>query len=125
MSKKKILVVDDEVIFTRIVSKKLESTGKYEVKEENSGTRAYATAKEFQPDMILLDVIMPDIDGGAVAEQIQDDENLKHIPIVFLTAMIQKEDVGDAGGDIGGRTFLAKPVESDSLIKCIEKELGR
>jgi CheY-like chemotaxis protein len=125
MSKKKILVVDDEASLTRMLRRNLEATGKYEVKEENSGVQAYDSAKQFQPDMILLDVMMPDMDGGAVAAQIQDDENLKHIPIVFLTAIVQKEEAEDTGSNIGGRTFLAKPVKLDDLITCIEKELGK
>jgi CheY-like chemotaxis protein len=122
---KKILVVDDEASLTRMLRRNLEATGKYEVKEENSGASAYASAKQFQPDMILLDVMMPDMDGGAVAAQIQDDENLKHTPIVFLTAIIQKEEAEDTGSNIGGRTYLAKPVKLDDLITCIEKELGK
>ena len=125
MSKKKILVIDDEASLTRMLRKNLEATGKYEVKEENSGAQAYASAKQFQPDMILLDVMMPDMDGGEVAAQIQDDEHLKHIPIVFLTAIVQKEEAEDTGSNIGGRTFLAKPVKLDDLITCIEKELGK
>ena len=125
MAKKKILVVDDEASLTRMLRRNLEATGKYEVREENSGVHAYKTAREFQPDMILLDVMMPDMDGGAVASKIQDDENMKHIPIVFLTAILKKEEAGSTGGKIGGRTFLAKPVKVDDLIACIEKELGR
>jgi CheY-like chemotaxis protein len=125
MSKKKILVVDDEASLTRMLRRNLEATGKYEVKEENTGAQAYASAIQFQPDMIILDVMMPDMDGGAVAAQIQDDENLKHIPIVFLTAIVQKEEAEDTGSNIGGRTFLAKPVKLDDLITCIEKELGK
>ncbi len=124
MSMKKILVVDDEASLTRMLRRNLEATGKYEVKEENSGAQAYATAQQFQPDMILLDVMMPDMDGGAAAAQIQDDENLKHIPIVFLTAIVQKEEAEDTGSIIGGRTFLAKPVKLDDLITCIENKLG-
>lgn len=124
MSKKKILVVDDEASLTRMLRRNLEATGKYEVKEENTGAQAYDSAKQFQPDMIILDVMMPDMDGGAVAAQIQDDENLKHIPIVFLTAIVQKEEAEDTGSNIGGRIFLAKPVKLDDLITCIEKELG-
>lgn len=124
MSKKKILVVDDEASLTRMLRKNIEATGKYEVKEENSGAQAYASAKQFQPDMILIDVMMPDMDGGAVAAQIQDDEHLKHIPIVFLTAMVQKGETEDTGGNIGGRTFIAKPVNLDDLITCIEQKLG-
>ncbi len=126
MAKKKILVVDDEASLTRMLRRNLEATGKYEVREENSGIHAYKTAREFQPDMIMLDVVMPDVDGGSVAAKIQDDESLKHIPIVFLTAILKKEEVAEStGSDIGGRTFLAKPVKFDDLIACIENHLGK
>ncbi len=125
MAKKKILVVDDEASLTRMLRRNLEATGKYEVREENSGAHAYKTAREFQPNMIILDVMMPDVDGGDVAAKIQDDENLKHIPIVFLTAILKKEEAESTGGNIAGRTFLAKPVKVDDLIACIEKNLGK
>ncbi len=125
MAKKKILVVDDAAILTRMLRRNLEATGKYEVREENSGAHAYETTREFQPDMIILDVMMPDMDGGDVAAKIQGDENLKHIPIVFLTAILKKEEAESTGGDIGGRTFLAKPVKLDDLIACIENHLGK
>jgi CheY-like chemotaxis protein len=69
--------------------------------------------------------MMPDKDGGAVSTQIQDDENLKHIPIVFLTAIVQKEETEETSSNIGSHTFLAKPIKLDDLIKCIEKELGK
>ncbi len=124
MAKKKILVVDDEASLTRMLRRNLEATGKYEVREENSGTHAYRTALEFQPDMIILDVMMPDMDGGDVAAKIQDDENLKNIPIVFLTAILKKEEAASTGSNIAGRTFLAKPVKLDDLITCIENKLG-
>ncbi len=125
MARKKILVVDDEASLTRMLRRNLEATGKYEVREENSGVHAYKTAREFQPDMIILDVMMPDMDGGDIAAKIQDDESLKHIPIVFLTAILKKEEAGSTGSDIGGRTFLAKPVKLDDLIMCIENHLGK
>ncbi len=125
MAKKKILVVDDEASLTRMLRRNLEVTGKYEVREENSGALAYATAQQFQPDLIVLDVVMPDVDGGSVAAKIQDDESLKHIPIVFLTAILKKEESESTGSDIGGRTFLAKPVKVDDLITCIENHLGK
>ncbi len=125
MAKKKILVVDDEASLTRMLRRNLEATGKYEVREENSGALAYATAQQFQPDLVVLDVVMPDVDGGDVAAKIQDDENLKHIPIVFLTAILKKEEAESTGSDIGGRTFLAKPVKFDDLIACIENHLGK
>ncbi len=125
MSKKKILVVDDEASLTRMLRRNLEATGKYEVKEENSGAQAYASAQQFQPDLIMLDVAMPDVDGGEVAARILDDENLKNIPIVFLTAILKKEEAESTGSNIAGRTFLAKPVKVDDLITCIENHLDK
>ena len=122
MSKKKILVVDDEANLTQALRRNLMATGKYEVREENSGAYAYESALEFQPDVIILDVMMPGIGGGAVAEKIQCDENLKHIPIVFLTGILENKEVESTGSDISGHTFLVKP---DDLITCIERELGK
>ncbi len=124
MSKKKILVVDDEASLTRMLRKNLEATGKYEVREENFGALAYASAQQFQPDLVLLDVMMPDMDGGAVGAQIKADANLKDVPIVFLTAIVQKGEAAATGSDIGGSTFLAKPVQLEGLIACIEDKLG-
>ncbi len=93
MSKKKILVVDDEANITHSLRRTLKATGKYEVKEENSGKHAYESALKFQPDIIILDVMMPGISGGAVAEKLQDNDNLKQIPIVFLTGILEQNEV--------------------------------
>ncbi len=125
MEKKKILVVDDEVSFTRMLRRNLEATGKYEVREENSGANAYAAAREYQPALILLDVAMPEVDGGDVAAKIQEDVNMKQIPIVFLTALMKKEEQGPTGSVISGRTILAKPIQLNELVACIENELGK
>lgn len=125
MPKKKILVVDDEANLTQSLRRTLTATGKYEVREENSGANAYESALEFQPDVIILDVMMPGIGGGEVAEKIQDDENLKHIPIVFLTGILEKNEVESTGSNISGHTFLAKPVKPDDMIMCIEKRVGK
>ncbi len=125
MEKKKILVVDDEASFTRMLRRNLESTGKYEVREENSGANAYAAAREYQPALILLDVAMPEVDGGDVAAKIQEDDEMKQIPIVFLTAIMKKDEVEPTGSEIAGRTFLAKPIQLNDLVTCIEKHLGK
>ncbi len=125
MTKKKILVVDDEQNMTRMLKRNLEATGRYDVRAENSGAAGVTAAREFQPDLILLDVMMPGIDGGEVAAQIKEDKRLANIPIVFLSAIVKKEETQPTGGNIGGLTFLAKPVKLDDLITCIENHLGK
>ena len=118
--KKKVLIIDDEVDFTKMVKLNLEETGKYEVKTENSGLQGVAAAKAFRPDVILLDIIMPDMEGSEVASHLRDDKDLKGIPIIFVTAALTREENITQGGVIGGHAFLAKPVGLDELISCIE-----
>jgi len=120
MEKKRVLIVDDEVAFTRNLRLSLEKTGLYEVREENKGRRVPAVLKEFKPDVILLDVLMPDADGGAVAARIQSDPNFKHIPIIFLTATVTRRETGDKGINRGGLYFIAKPAPIELIVECIE-----
>jgi DNA-binding response OmpR family regulator len=125
MTKKKILVVDDEQNMTRMLKRNLEATGRYDVRTENSGAAGVTAAREFQPDLILLDIMMPGIDGGEVAAKIKEDKRLVNIPVVFLSAIVKKEETQPTGGNIGGLTFLAKPVKLDDLVTCIENHLGK
>ncbi len=120
MEKKKILFVDDEEKFLRAVKLNLEETGEYEVKTESEGKKALSVAQEFKPDLIFLDIVMPDIDGGEAAHQIRSNENLKNIPIIFLTALAREEEEEIRDGRIGGH-LLAKPVTTERLIECIKK----
>ncbi len=121
MEKKRILIIDDEPSFTRMVKLNLEETGTYEVRQENSAEQGLAAAKDFKPDLILLDVLMPDMDGAQVASQIKADEKTENTPIVFLTATVRKEEEGI----IGGHPFIAKPVSTEEVIECIEKSLKK
>ncbi|HEY0455837.1 MAG TPA: response regulator [Verrucomicrobiae bacterium] len=123
MEKKRILIVDDEASFTRMVKLNLEKTGQYEVREEHRAPAALATAREFKPHLILLDVIMPSMDGGDVANQIKNDRMLKGTPIVFLTATVSQREAGSGGLNSGGSLFLAKPVTLENLIACINENL--
>jgi DNA-binding response OmpR family regulator len=123
--KKRILVVDDEPGMTRMLRRNLESTGKYEVRTENSGDVAVAAARDFHPDFILLDVMMPGVDGGEVAARLKEDKALQNIPVVFLTAIVKKDETAPTGSNIGGCEYLAKPVKLEDLVACIEKHLGK
>lgn len=121
MTKRKILIIDDEPGFTHMVRLTLEKTGFYEVKEENKSLLGLATAREFKPDLILLDVLMPGVDGGDIAAKLKADPELHGIPVVFLTATVPKREATSGGGLVsGGFVFLAKPVGIKELIKCIE-----
>ena len=124
MSKKKILLVDDEAGLTRLMKLNLEATEKYEVRAENKGNFAVKAAKEFKPDIVFCDIIMPDLEGSEVARQMRADPELKNIPIVFLTATITAEEIGLGGGSIGGETFLAKPVTIKQMVDCIKRKIG-
>jgi CheY-like chemotaxis protein len=125
MSQKKILIVDDEESFTRLLKLNLEAGGAYRVRTENRAPNAVAAAKEFHPDLILLDVMMPEMDGGDIASTLQSDPQMKHIPIVFLTAAVKKDEVRSHGGVVGGFPYLAKPVDVETVIACLRKHLGR
>ena len=124
MNMKRILVVDDEPNATRNLKLNLESSGGYEVLGENYAVNALAAARIFQPDLILLDVIMPDMDGGDVAARLQEDPELRDTPVIFLTGIVSIEET--CGHELvrGGETFLAKPVDIEALIECIEKTLS-
>lgn len=116
-------MIDDEPDVTLLVRLNLQKTGRYDVFEENQAKRALATARTCKPDLVLLDVMMPDLDGGDVLAQLKDDANLRNVPVVFLTATVLPEEVKSKGGSIGGYPFIPKPFKFETLIKRIESVL--
>ena len=123
MNKKRILVIDDEATFTHLLKLNLERTGEFEVKEENRGSLGLETAREFKPDLILLDVIMPDMDGSSVAALIKTDEKLRNIPVLFLTAVLSREESHVMGGTLAGYPCIPKPASPEDVIALIENNL--
>lgn len=121
--KKRILMVDDEAALTRMVKLNLERTGNYEVRTENEGAKAIAAAREFKPDLIILDVMMPGMTGDEIAAQLKEDPELSKIKFIFVTAIVTRDEAGQAGSEIGGNVFLAKPIKAEELIGTIEKVL--
>jgi len=123
MTPKRILVVDDDVHATRMIKLALERTGRYVVRELNEPIQALWVAREFRPDLIMLDVCMPGKEGMELAFQIRGDEEFQKIPIVFLTSLIsEREAIGDAT-TTGGFHFVAKPARLNRVITCIERSL--
>ena len=110
MKEKRILVIDDRHSDTQLLKRYVEDTHHYVVREENDPHTAVATAEEFDPHLILLDVLMPDIDGRELAASFQGNPRFKDVPIVFLTSVVTKEEVDLCGGQIGNYPFLAKPI---------------
>ena len=119
---RRILIVDNDHNVTRVVKILLERSGPYLVREENDSTKAHQTARDFRPDLILLDIVMPEMDGGEIAAQIERDPVLRTTPIIFLTALVTKAEA-EAGLHIQGHPFLAKPVNVPDLIEAIEENL--
>ena len=122
MEKKKVLMIDDDQDFIKLVKMNLEETGNYEVRTENKGETGVSSVMVFKPDIILLDVVLGDIDGSDVAKQIKNTELGKDIPIIYVTAIINEEE-GKLMGFLSGHPFLAKPVSTEKLIECIEKHI--
>jgi len=120
--KRRILIVDDDANSTHLVKILLERSGPYFVQEENDPTKADQTAHEFKPDVILLDIVMPKMDGGELAEQIEADRELHDTPIIFLTALVTHGEA-KSGLHIQGHPLVAKPISIPELIDAIEKHL--
>ena len=118
----RILIVDNDADTTHLVKILLERTGHYLVLEENDATKAYQSARNFRPDLILLDIVMPETDGGEVAARIEADSELQNTPMIFLTALVTRAET-KSGLSIQGHPFLAKPVSIPELIKAIEEHL--
>ena len=120
--KRRILIVDNDRDTTHLVKILLEKTGDYLVFEENASIKARQSARNFRPDLILLDVVMPEADGGEIAAQIRADPELQSTPIIFLTALVTRAEA-NTGLHIDGHPFLAKPINIPGLINTIEGHL--
>ena len=122
----KILTVDDEESFTFFIKLNLQNDSRYDfnVTTANGGEEGLKLARKIIPDLILLDIMMPDMSGTEVAEKLLLDPRTKNIPIIFMTAVVQKDEVAEEGGLMGGREFIAKPVGKEELISRIEATLN-
>ena len=123
MSKKRILLVDDDIAFTHAVRLNLLDCGDYDVHVENRSRHALATAQEFCPDVILLDYIMPGVDGGDVSALLKSDAQLRRVPVIMISSLISNNGpCGSRSSD--GHIMLGKPIEFAKLRRCIESSLN-
>jgi twitching motility two-component system response regulator PilG len=119
--KKKILVVEDENCLLKLVCILLTSKG-YDVMGAVNGEEALEKISHFKPDLVLLDVIMPGIDGFEVCRRIKSDPKTEHIPVVMLTAKRKPQDIRK-GEEAGAVSYITKPFKSFTVIETIQKYL--
>lgn len=120
---KKILIVDDERDALIVLEKRLSTAG-YSVIKADNGKDAVRLAKDEQPDLVLLDIVMPDMDGTEIGQILKNDPNTKDIPIIFLTCLFTKDDEGREGHRINSNLFIAKPYNPEELLGEIRKQLA-
>ncbi len=113
----KILVVDDEPEITEIIEAFLDNAG-YKVKVENTPNKAVELAKQLKPDLILLDIMMPGVDGYTICNRLKEDPAMTNTPVIFLTGKDSKDDQGrsfQSGGDM----FIKKPFSCERLLEIV------
>ncbi|MFZ1214112.1 MAG: response regulator, partial [Pseudolabrys sp.] len=117
----RILAVDDMPTNLEILRVRLEAQG-YEVITAEDGEQALTKAREFEPDLVLLDIMMPKLDGIAVLKQLKQDTTLRFVPVILVTA---KSDIRDvvSGLDAGGDEYLTKPFEHAALTARVRSLL--
>jgi len=119
----RVLVIDDEAPIRLLCRVNLEAEG-MEVLEAPDGARGLEVARSERPDVVLLDVMMPGLDGWRVAQEMLDDERTNEIPIIFLTARAEFRDRA-RGLDIGGVDYVTKPFNPLDLAPLVDELLAR
>ena len=119
---KSILIVDDDEMVLLAVNELLGQEG-YDVHTVSSGTEALKRLDKDGYDLLLLDIIMPEMDGFELCKRIREKERYRETPIVFLTAKSREEDMAK-GLEVGANLFLSKPISPDKLLGIISDTIG-
>lgn len=117
---KKILVVDDEPDILKVLVARLKEQG-YETITALDGEQALAQAEQHKPDLIILDIMMPGMDGTEAAQKLKENPKTENIPIIFLSALQTKTEEESEGDRIGGNVILSKPFEINILLAKIRE----
>lgn len=119
-----VLVVDDNKDTLTLLDTELSYEG-FRVIQAHNGRDAFLKAQNFLPDLVLMDIVMPDMNGGQAIKMLKDNPKTKNIPVIFLTAMLTKEEekLGQAGISVEGTTYptIAKPFTAEELMSEINK----
>jgi DNA-binding response OmpR family regulator len=113
--KRKALIVDDDAELVELIRDVLESDGRFEVRIANNGFDAGMMVKEYHPDIIVLDVMLPDINGKEVCERVRGDSSLDDVKIVCISGMVEKDKIAELKA-AGADDFMQKPFEIESLV---------
>lgn len=119
---KRILICDDDPAILRVLQVNLEVEG-YTTLLAHHGEEALEVAAREHPDLIILDIMMPRLDGYGACERLKADDDLKDIPVVFLSAKAQQSDI-EKGKTYGVADYLTKPFDPDVLVETIERLVG-
>ena len=122
--KKKVLIVDDEPDIRELLKSRLKAARGFEVVSAEDGQSGFRTAIDEKPDLILLDVMMPVMDGPTAAILLRENEITKNIPIIFLTCLVEKGQTKWSHHEIGNNLFIAKPFDQEELLSMIDKIVG-
>ncbi len=124
MDTTRILIIDDEPDFTALLKANLEEVGNFEVMEVNDSSKAFKVAQEFMPELCVIDVVMPGMDGGDIVALFRTDPELRKVPVLMLTALVEENpDTSDGETQTGGLPFVSKTSEFGTILRCIEKHL--
>jgi len=119
---KKVLIIDDEEDFCFFVRENLMSTGMFDVFVATNGRYGIKLARQENPDIILLDLMMPDLTGEEVADELKDHAGTAEIPIIFVTALATQTDTGEGGlKKTGSAYFISKPIRTRQLVNAISE----
>lgn len=121
--KKRILIVEDEAEMLKALQLRLESNG-YEVLAAQDGMSGLHQARKEKPDLILLDVMLPKMDGFRICRMLKFDQDYRHIPIIMLTAKVQAADM-EQGLAMGADAYMTKPYKAEELVAKIQDLLGK
>jgi len=122
--KRKILIVDDDEELVELIADVLERDGRFDVRSVNNGFDAGMMVKEYRPDLIVLDVMLPDINGREVCQRVRNDKTMDDVRIICISGMVEEDKVGELRA-AGANDFMHKPFEVERLLErmCLHLDI--